>query len=394
MTDEKPYMVSRSRRKWQLWLLLTTLFPFAIGISAETLNPVRVMFTYDHLLKVAEEKIITDSPNQAFSFLAKAKEIMPEPEFRYYNLTGEAFWKLGNHYEAMSAFEKSVELNPSQFSLLLRIADFYESERKPDVALIYNEKFLKIVPTEKLRIFKVAILSRRIGNETNYQKYIQILESDKSFASEQESLQASLSRNLKLRKWKEAEELTLRYLPYFPRVEGMYETLILARRGKKSPLIEDAYTMACVTFKDETRYYVRFGVFLQENGRYLESLSMFRRALFNALKFNVKSDWGELLFLLRQSYGNLGWELETLAIDSLVQDIKNKDKLTDEQVENHIQSYRKNREYLLFGLYWFKDKNPEKASIYKSMLNERDQASSEKEFLFVIGPFALEKLDF
>lgn len=394
MTDEKPYMVSRSRRKWQSRLLLTSLFLFYLGIYAESTNPVKVLFTYDHLLKIAEEKIITETPNQAFSFLAKAREIRPEPDFRFYNLTGEAFWKLGNHFEAMTAFEKSAELNPGQFSLVLRIADFYESERKPDTALEYNERYLKIIPTDKNRILKSAILSRRIGNEENYQKYIQILESDKSFASEEESLQTSLSRNIRLRKWKEAEELTLRYLPYFPKVEGLYETLILARRGRNSSLIEDAYIMACVTFKDETRYYIRFGVFLQENGRYLESLSMFRRAFYNALKFNSKSDWGEFLFLLRQSYANLDREVDTLAIDSLVADMKNKDKLTDAQVINHLQTYRKNREYLMFGIFWFKNKNADQANIYRKLLNERDQENSEKEFVFVIGPFAREKLEF
>ncbi len=394
MTDEKLYMVSRSRRKWHSGLLLTSLFLFYMGIYAESTNPVKVMFTYDHLLKIAEEKIITETPNQAFSFLAKAREIQPEPDYRFYNLTGEAFWKLGNHFEAMSAFEKSVELNPGQFSLVLRIADFYESERKPDIALEFNERYLKIIPTDKNRILKSAILSRRIGNENNYQKYIQILESDKSFSSEEESLQTSLGRNIRLRKWKEAEELTLRYLPYFPRVEGLYETLILARRGKNSSLIEDAYIMACVTFKDETRYYVRFGVYLQENGRYLESLSMFRRAFYNALKFNSKSDWGEFLFLLRQSYANLDREVDTLAIDSLVLDIQNRNQLTDVQVINHLQTFRKNREYLMFGIFWFKNKNANQANIYRKMLDERDQENSETEFLFVIGPFAREKLEF
>jgi len=121
---------------------------------------------------------------------------------------------------------------------------------------------------------------------------------------------------------------------------------------------------------------------------------MFRRALFNAFKYNVKSDWGELLFLLRQSYANLGRENDTLAIDSLVQDIKIKDRLRDEEVINHIQSYRKNREYLLFGVFWFKDKDSKRSDYYRYLLNERDQENAEKEFLFVIGPFALEKLEF
>jgi tetratricopeptide (TPR) repeat protein len=386
-------MQSRSRRICQLWLLLTSLFQFQTGIYAESLNPVKVFFTYDHLLDIAEQKIITDQPSNSFSFLAKALDLRPEPEFRYFNLTGDAFWKLGKQFEAMEAYRKSADLNPNQNLLELRIADFYESERKPELALLYNQRFLKLVPTDKYRIFKSAILSRRIGKEADYQTYIQSLENDNSFASEGDSLQSSLTKNIKLKKWKESEDLALRYLPFFPRVEGLFETLILARRGTKSPLIEDAYTMACVTFKEETRYFVRFGVYMQENNRYLESLSLFRRAFFNSLKYNAKGDRGEFLFLLRQSYANLGWEKETLAIDSLGKDIKNRDTLTDDVLENHIQTYRKNREYLLFGVYWFRSKNSLKADYYRTLLRKRDEESSEKEFLFVIGPFSLERLE-
>jgi len=394
MTDEKPYMVSRSRRNWQLQLLLTSLFLFTFGIYSEPVNPVKLFFTYDHLLNIAEQKIETDSPNQAFSFLAKAREIKPELDSRFHNLTGEAHWKLGNFHEAMNAFRNSVDADPKQIVLLLRIADFYEKERKPDIALEYNERYLIIVPTDKARLYKSAILARRIGKEEQYQNYIQNLENDTSFKTEGEALQASLSKNLKLKKWKETEDLVIRYLPFFPRVEGMYETLILARRGKKSPLVEDAYILACVTFKEDTRYYVQYGVFLQENGRNLESLAMFRRAFFIALKNNVKSDWGEFLFLLRQSYANLGWERETLAMDVLVNDIKNKDNLKDQILEDHIQSYRKNREYLLFGQFWFKDKDSKKSNLYKSLLKQRDDENIEKEFQFVIGPFAFDQLEF
>ncbi len=386
-------MASRSRRLWQLRVFATTLFLFSFAILAETVNPVKVFFTYDHLLNIAEEKIITETPSKAFAFLAKAKELHPEPDYRYYNLLGEAHSKLGQEYEAMEAFEMSVSLNKNQFPLFLKIADYYEKERKPDKALLYTEKYLELVPTDKNRLYKAAILSRRIGKEDFYLKYIKLLESDTSFLSEQDALQTSLSRNIKNKKWKEAEDLAARYLPYFPRIEGMYESLILARRGRQSPLIEEAYVYACVIFKEETRYFVRYGVYLQEKGRYQEALSSFRRAFFNALKYEAKGDWGEILFLLRQSYANLGWEKETLAIDLLVKDLKNKAQLQDEVLENHIQTHRKNREYLLFASYWFKTKDRNKSELYKKLLNERDRENEVKEFLFVIGPFALENLE-
>ena len=98
--------------------------------------------------------------------------------------------------------------------------------------------------------------------------------------------------------------------------------------------------------------------------------------------------------MLRQSYANLGWERETLAMDVLVNDIKNKDNLKDQILEDHIQSYRKNREYLLFGQFWFKDKDSKKSNLYKSLLKQRDDENIEKEFQFVIGPFAFDQLEF
>ncbi|GBF51364.1 hypothetical protein LPTSP4_29000 [Leptospira ryugenii] len=345
-------------------------------------------------MDVAEQKIEIELPNQAFSFLAKAKEIKPELDSRFHNITGNAHWKLGNYYEAISAYEQSIALDGKQNALLLKIADFYDKERKPALALKFTELYLKNAPTDKARLFRAAILSRRSGKEDVYLSYIRLLESDKSFASEEEALQTSLARNLKLKKWKEAEELSLRYLPFFPRVEGMYETLIIARRGKKSPLLEEAYMFACVAFKEETRYFVRYGVYLQEQERYLEALSMFRRAFYQALKYNVQSDWGEFLFLLRQTYTKLGWVEDALAMDVLVSDIKNKMNLRDQDVQNHLNTYRKNREYLLFGVYWFKDKDAILADEYRKLLRERDEETSEKEFLFVIGPFAVDRMEF
>lgn len=214
------------------------------------------------------------------------------------------------------------------------------------------------------------------------------LESDKTFDSEKDALQTSLLKNIKNRKWKEADDLSLRYLVYFPREEGMYETLILARRGRNSEFLEQAYIWTSTVFLKETRYFTRYGVFLQEKQRYLEALSLFRRGFYNLLKYDPNSDAKEILFLIRQSYANLGKDRDTLAIDSLVKDFINQKSLKASELENHVATYRKNREYLLFSIYWFSTRDKEKTNEYRKRLRERDMEFEESEFLRVMGPFA------
>lgn len=392
-------MELRSRRICQFTVLGTSLFLVFFPIFSQTKVPepnspksIAAFYNYDQLLRIAEEKIITETPAKAFDFLAKAKEINPELDFRYFNLLGDAHSKLGQYFQAIEAYEESIRRNPEQLDLILTIADLHEKNRKPKEALRLTKLFLEKKPNAKYRLFMAAILSRQIGDELGYDDYIKTLESDTSFREEKDALQVSLAKYLKVRKWKEAEELTVRYLPYFPREEGMYESLILARRGKKSPELETAYRWVCTIYKTETRYFTRYGVFLQETNRPLESLASFRRAYYNLLKYQPNSDAGEIIFLIRQSYANLGREKDTLAIDQLVKDFKNKKNLKDEEVETHQLTHRKNREVLLFTIDWFKNKNPDKANHYRKLLQERDFEYEEQEFLNTMGPFSLEKM--
>ncbi|MBM9548175.1 hypothetical protein JWG40_14180 [Leptospira sp. 201903074] len=383
-------MILRSRRIWQFGVLATSLFLISSPNLAETevLNPVKAFYGYEDLLRMAEDKIVTETPAKAFDFLIKAKELNPDPDYRYYNLSARAHMKLGQIFDGIHAYEESIKKKKDQLDLVLYIADFYEKERKQKEALFYTQLYLEQKPNAKYRLYTAAILSRQLGLELEYEKYMQILESDKTFLSEKDALQTSLLKNIKNKKWKEADDLSLRYLVYFPREEAMYETLILSRRGRQSELLEQAYQWTTTVFLNETRYFTRYGVYLQEKQRYLEALSLFRRGFYNLLKFYPDSDAGEILFLIRQSYANLGKDRDTLAIDSLVKDYMNQNKLTANELENHQNTYRKNREYLLFCIYWFTKRDTAKANEFRQKLIDRDAEFEELEFLRVIGPFS------
>ncbi|TGM47005.1 hypothetical protein EHQ92_03480 [Leptospira biflexa] len=383
-------MILRSRRIWQFSVLVTSLFLplYPILAEPEALNPVKAFYGYEDLLRMAEDKIVQETPAKAFDFLIKAKELNPDPDYRYYNLQAQAHMKLGQVFDGIHAYEESIKRKKDQLDLVLFVADFYEKEKKPRESLYYTKFYLEQKPKAKYRLYLAAILSRQLGLETDYESYMQILESDKTFDSEKEALQTSLLKNIKNRKWKEADDLSLRYLVYFPREEGMYETLILARRGRNSELLEQAYIWTATVFLKETRYFTRYGVYLQEKERYLEALSLFRRGFYNLLKYDPNSDAKEILFLVRQSYANLGKDRDTLAIDSLVKDFQNQKNLTATELENHVSTYRKNREYLLFCIYWFSTRDTDKTNEYRKRLRERDLEFEESEFLRVMGPFA------
>lgn len=383
-------MILRSRRIWQFSVLVTSLFLVSRPnlAQSEDLNPVKVFYGYEDLLRMAEDKIVQETPAKAFDFLIKAKELNPDPDFRYYNLAARAHMKLGQVFDGIHAYEESIKKKKDQLDLILYVADFYEKERKQKESLFYTKLYLEQKPNAKYRLYTAAILSRQLGLESDYESYMQFLESDKTFVSEKDALQASLFKNIKNKKWKEADDLSLRYLVYFPREETMYETLILARRGRESELLEQAYQWTTTIFLNETRYFTRYGVYLQEKQRYLEALSLFRRGFYNLLKFFPDSDAGEILFLIRQSYANLGKDRDTLAIDSLVKDFKNQIKLTATELENHQNTYRKNREYLLFCIHWFSKRDATKANEYRQKLKDRDMEFEETEFLRVMGVFS------
>lgn len=383
-------MILRSRRIWQFSVLVTSLFLVSRPnlAQSEDLNPVKVFYGYEDLLRMAEDKIVQETPAKAFDFLIKAKELNPDPDFRYYNLAARAHMKLGQVFDGIHAYEESIKKKKDQLDLILYVADFYEKERKQKESLFYTKLYLEQKPNAKYRLYTAAILSRQLGLESDYESYMQFLESDKTFVSEKDALQASLLKNIKNKKWKEADDLSLRYLVYFPREETMYETLILARRGRESELLEQAYQWTTTIFLNETRYFTRYGVYLQEKQRYLEALSLFRRGFYNLLKFFPDSDAGEILFLIRQSYANLGKDRDTLAIDSLVKDFKNQIKLTATELENHQNTYRKNREYLLFCIHWFSKRDATKANEYRQKLKDRDMEFEETEFLRVMGVFS------
>ncbi|WP_246836687.1 tetratricopeptide repeat protein [Leptospira levettii] len=370
--------------------MVTSLFLVVPSILAEPepLNPVKAFYGYEDLLRMAEDKIVQETPAKAFDFLIKAKELNPDPDYRYYNLSAQAHMKLGQIFDGIHAYEESIKRKKDQLDLVLYIADFYEKEKKPREALFYTKLYLEQKPNAKYRLYLAAILSRQLGLESDYEMYIQNLENDKTFVSEKDALQTSLLKNIKNRKWKEADDLSLRYLVYFPREEGMYETLILARRGRNADSLEQAYIWNSTIFLKETRYFTRYGVYLQEKQRYLESLTLFRRGFYNLLKYDPNSDAKEILFLIRQSYANLGKDRDTLAIDSLVKDFQNQKNLTGTDLENHVSTYRKNREYLLFAIHWFSSRNETKANEYRRKLKERDLEFEESEFLRVMGPFA------
>ncbi|MCW7518403.1 hypothetical protein ND816_05665 [Leptospira levettii] len=370
--------------------MVTSLFLVVPSILAEPepLNPVKAFYGYEDLLRMAEDKIVQETPAKAFDFLIKAKELNPDPDYRYYNLSAQAHMKLGQIFDGIHAYEESIKRKKDQLDLFLYIADFYEKEKKPREALFYTKLYLEQKPNAKYRLYLAAILSRQLGLESDYEMYIQTLENDKTFVSEKDALQTSLLKNIKNRKWKEADDLSLRYLVYFPREEGMYETLILARRGRNADSLEQAYIWTSTIFLKETRYFTRYGVYLQEKQRYLESLTLFRRGFYNLLKYDPNSDAKEILFLIRQSYANLGKDRDTLAIDSLVNDFQNQKNLTGTDLENHVSTFRKNREYLLFAIHWFSSRNESKANEYRRKLKERDLEFEESEFLRVMGPFA------
>lgn len=136
-------MILRSRRIWQFSVLVTSLFLSLYPILAEpeVINPVKAFYSYEDLLRMAEDKIIQETPAKAFDFLIKAKELNPDPDYRYYNLSAEAHMKLGQVFDGIHAYEESIKRKKDQLDLVLYIADFYEKEKTKRSPPLYQILF-------------------------------------------------------------------------------------------------------------------------------------------------------------------------------------------------------------------------------------------------------------
>lgn len=398
--------------------ILSTIFSIILPISEKVLADPSP-FTYDHLLEQANAKIKSFDYGRALDRLEIARNKNPSLDYRYYYLLGDAYFGMGRAMEGLSAYHKSLDLEPGQPDLLLKLTEFQANDRRPAEALAYLKRYLRFLPQDKQWTYRAGILAKQSGDNAYANQAFASLESDKNYEIERDAILSELKTKTQAGDWQSVIEMSRKYLLYFPREEVVYEYLILALRGIDHPEVEKAMVDASLVFSQNANFTVRYGIYLQEKERMLEALASFRRAL--TISFLTRRAKGnrpdpgndqanseneqvaanndrlraesqdEILFLIRQTYSFLNRQHDVKAISNLQKVhrlIREGNPRGVADLEQAVRTYPKNRETLVYAV-----QELEKKELYNAMLSQRDRENEEKELIYVIGPFSREVLD-
>lgn len=350
-------------------------------------------YTYDLLLDQAVVKMKAFDYGRALDRLEIASTKNPTPDYRYYYILGETYFRMGKMLEAIQAFDKSLEEQPGQIELLLRLATFQESDRRPERALNYLKEIIRFTPDNKEIIYRAGILALRSGEPEYADRVFTQLEQDSTYDIERDAILDEIQKKIQSKEWKESIQLCRKYLLYFPRKEILHEYLILALRGEDSPDLEKAIVDSTAISYRNANFAVRYGIFLQEKERMLEALSAFRRGYTISLLNQDKSSREEILFLIRQTYSFLKREHDARAMSTLQKISLEKSENLEEEIQQSIRTYPKNREILVYAIWHYTQKNDaESLRNAEALLKERDRENEEKELIYVVGPFSRENL--
>lgn len=346
-------------------------------------------YTYDELLNQATTKMNAFDYGRALDRLDLATGKIEKPDYRYYKILGEIYFRMGKKLEALEAFSISLELEPGQIELLDKIISFYEKDRRPKEALEFVQKYLKFLPNDKNKLFRGAILANRIGNYTLGNLYLLKLEADPKYSREKSAIIEQLYEKINNKEWDVALKSSTEYILYFPREEIIHESKILCERALSLEAMESSMVDATAIFHENPNLAIRYGIFLQEKERMLESLAAFRRAFELSLEYSDPGNREEIFFLIRQIYSYLKRSHDANAMSQLSILSKKINSIDENDLEKAIQSFPKNRELLILGIYFYKSKNQtDKLKFWKSKLAERDLENEETELVKVIGPFS------
>ncbi|WCL49489.1 tetratricopeptide repeat protein [Leptospira sp. GIMC2001] len=388
--------------------IFSILFLISLLFSPILLYPAPSSYSYDELLDQAVAKLKAYDYGRALDKLTLARDKQVPLDYRFYYILGETYYRMGKFTEANHEFKKSLELEPGQIELLLKLSVFHETDRRPQYSLEILKSYFKFVPDNKNQIYRSAILARQVGeNEFAIQQW-ELLEGDKNYEKEIGAIREDIQRLITLKNWNQAIEQSRKFLLYFPRDPLLHEYLILALRASDHKDLEKAIVDSNAIFYNNANFSIRYGIYLQEKERMLEALAAFRRAYTIILRESNDRQLSEVSFLIRQTYHFLNREHDARALAELQKILKSKDAEKEKRLLQATITYPKNREILVYAIYFLDqrilesntkedfDPSVESALISKiknlnQQLKDRDLENEETELIRVIGPFTQEK---
>jgi len=373
-------------------VLFKKFFLILIFTLTVPIHPTETVFTYDGLLDQANRNILELRFEKAKEKLALAASIQ-KPDYKFYYLMGEAFIGLNYSEEALSEFKKSLELNPNQPGVFLRCSEIAANLKKPKEAFSFLQEYLKFHPNDKKELYKMLVLSSRLGIDEKRKFLLKKLKSENQYIYDLDAILTLIKKLISEKKIPQALAELDKYLPNFPDNESLHKLILIATKTKNPHNIEKILIDSAAIFKYNPKYSVDYGLFLLEKNKLFEALSTFRRAFLVSLMTSGFNADEEILYFIRQVYFEMGRLQDATATRDLIEKMRNKENQSPEDLKSLISLHNNNREIIVYTLFYLSEKGLKKEYEETSeLLQFRDKLMQDKEFIDILGAFSYENL--
>lgn len=305
-----------------------------------------------------------------------------EKDWRYFAIRAKTHEALEQEDEAIQHYTFSIALNPAQPDIFKKLYELNFKIRRPVKSFDYLKLYLSQNEKDINLRYRALILAKRLGDEGYANYALNKIQSQNIYLEDQKKILENINSLITKKKYKQAKDESIKYLPYFPLEEELHNYLQIAVRNinPKGKEMESALIDTAVLFSDNAKYSLRLAMFYKEKKFYWKALDLFRRVFYTSLTKDGFALDSEILILLRECYFQLNFLNDVRACNSLIEIFTSKEKPEISEWNSLRINFSNNREFLVSLLYFAKSKDLKKEyEKFKELLNDRDEKKSDSE---------------
>ncbi len=371
-------------RGFLLFLLLLGLFS---GLLATDDPP----DFYKTILTEAEYYYFQKRPEISREKLNKLQVEFPGYlEYGFYKLSAKLYEDSGNETEAILAYEKALYQKKEDSALALKLYHLHAKDRRIRKAFDFLRIYLALEPGDRSLRFQSLILAGRLGEKKYFEYAKKRINEFKDPESEKEALE-SLQKLLDQKNYTQGILKSKSLVERFPFNSNyhQYWRIFQYHVSRDSDEFENVLISTASIFSEEKKYSLELAQFYNKKKRYHAALNLFRRTFSQAL---ISEGWNmdeEILFLLRTTYFHLGLKEQARSITLLIELMRKTEHVSFEEIETKYLLH-KNREIIVYSIFYFSKNNLSKSDVYRERLLQRDKKLGDRELMNIFPIFDYE----
>ena len=385
---------SSQKSGWQAYFFLgrgVFFFVFAIGFVSGIFAVDDPPDFYKILLTEAEYYYFQKRPEISREKLNKIKVEYPKYlEYGYFRLSGRLYEEGGRETESIEEYEKALHIKKDDSELALKLHTIHIRDRRIRKAFDFLRIYLFLQPGDSTLRYKSLVLSSRLGEKKYFEFAKKRIEKVSGIDTEEENIKI-LEGFLKDKKFIEGTTFAKTKVEQFPFNQKYHEYLRIYQYNvsPESLEMEDILIDTAAIFFKEKKYSLDLAQYYTKKKRYYAALNVIRRMFSQGLALEGWNIEEGVLFLLRTTYFQLGLKEQARDVSQLVDMMRKEEHLTEEEIETKYL-LNKNREILVYAIYYLDKMKFKKVNIYKERLINRDQKLGDKEFMNIFPIFDYE----